>query len=64
MNSNVDDVHEYKRFPIMLPNKLKNELKIIAEKEGHKSLSSFIRSELVKIRNDKKDYLSNHEDIN
>lgn len=51
------DEQEYKRFPIMLPSKLKKELKKIAEEEGHKSLSSFIRSELIKTRNRKKYHL-------
>lgn len=61
-NEHLDESKNYKRFPIMLPNQLKKELKIIAEKEGHKSLSSFIRSEMIKIRNNKKDYLIDSSD--
>ncbi|MDW3953419.1 hypothetical protein QI339_12410 [Staphylococcus saprophyticus] len=61
-NEHLDESQNYKRFPIMLPNQLKKELKIIAEKEGHKSLSSFIRSEMIKIRNNKKDYLIDSSD--
>lgn len=52
-NDNINNSQEYKRFPIMLPAQLKNDLKVIAEKEGHKSLSSFIRSEMIKVRNKK-----------
>lgn len=61
-NESVDEGQEYKRFPIMLPNQLKKDLKIIAEKEGHKSLSSFIRSEMIKIRNSKQEYLNDRSD--
>lgn len=61
-NEHLYESQNYKRFPIMLPNQLKKELKIIAEKEGHKSLSSFIRSEMIKIRNNKKDYLIDSSD--
>lgn len=61
-NDNINNSQEYQRFPIMLPAQLKNDLKIIAEKEGHKSLSSFIRSEMIKIRNKKRDYLTNSGD--
>jgi len=61
-NDNINNSQEYKRFPIMLPAQLKNDLKVIAEKEGHKSLSSFIRSEMIKVRNKKRDYLINSGD--
>lgn len=61
-NDNMNDSQEYKRFPIMLPAQLKQDLKIIAEREGHKSLSSFIRSEMIKVRDKKRNHLINSGD--
>lgn len=61
-NDDVNYSQEYKRFPIMLPAQLKQDLKVIAEREGHKSLSSFIRSEMIKVRDKKRDHLINSGD--
>lgn len=44
---------EYKRYPILLPTDLREDLEYISEKEGHTTLASYIRSELVKLRNQK-----------
>lgn len=53
---------EYKRYPILLPVDLREDLEYISEKEGHSTLASYIRSELVKLRNQKlKEYAKEGE---
>lgn len=53
LKGNRKDESETSRYPIILPVQLKEDLEYIAKKEGHATLSSFIRSELVSLRNKK-----------
>lgn len=52
------------RYPIVLPVQLKADLEYIAKKEGHTTLASFVRSELVTLRNKKVKQLKKDGDYN
>ena len=64
MKGNHKDESETTRYPIILPVQLKKDLEYIAEQEGHATLSSFIRSELVSLRNKKMKRLKKDGDYN
>lgn len=64
MKGNRKDESETTRYPIILPVQLKQDLEYIAEQEGHATLSSFIRSELVSLRNKKMKRLKKDGDYN
>lgn len=53
LKGNQNDNSGTTRYPIILPVQLKKDLEYIAEQEGHATLSSFVRSELVLLRNRK-----------